>query len=152
MAVVKVITAKHHVCFLLLVRVAVASRVAFPPSTVEVQTFSLSCSVVSVLLELMLPSFIDATPRAVQCLARAEDPQQLCMLKNVAVWQGKIYVIYEGRGALYQADHLSMFNGLIAVPHKAPGVKQCNLTCTSWSLVPSAHCRFDSEHVTLQEL
>ena len=35
----------------------------------------------------------------VQCLLKAQDRQQLCILRNVAVWKGKIYVIQDGKHA-----------------------------------------------------
>ena len=43
-----------------------------------------------------------------QCLANASDSQQMCMLKNVAVWQGKIYIISEGVDAFCQPAILSL--------------------------------------------
>ena len=68
------------------------------------------CNILLSRLELgpTLQLCVDYTPAdAVQCLAEAEDSQQMCILTNVAVWQGKIYVISEGVNTFCQPDFLS---------------------------------------------
>ena len=97
---------------ILLVYAGLPTTARFPPSTVEVRDRLLkaprhaACVRSTVWALTLTRQVVHNKPvleclhtLGVQCLLKAQDRQQLCILRNVAVWRGRIYVIQDGKHA-----------------------------------------------------